>query len=270
MPPEPVAGPSLRELQQWMQSRIRPAGPAVLAPPPRFNLQRGVPGTERLTVYAVAYLARTQQALEEVYPAIRRVLGAGAFGSLSRGYIERHPSREYNLSFIGRHLPEFLRTHRLAERLPFLPDLASLEWRVCEAFHAFEQPAMDAQPLGALSLDAWERTQLILQPSVGLLASAWPVVDIWTARHQPDAAVDIPLLDRPQHALIFRQALTVRCEVVEPLQFLVLERLLAGRTLGEACRDLTAQAGDRLPPLEAWFSRWVQEGLIVRCQTTAA
>jgi len=268
------AAPALRELQQWMKSRIAPraAVHGTQLPEPLLNPQGGVDGVERLSVYAEGYVERTRQALEEVYEAIRHLLGARRFAQLSRAYAETVPSRTYNLSRRGEALPEFLAGHPLTREFPFLPDLARLEWRVNQAFHAAEQPPMDSTRLSAFSLDAWQRMRLIFQPSVSLVASDWPILDLWDARTRPVAEVSLELIDRPQRVLVFRAGVQVRCELLGDPPFHLMDALLSGRSLGEACEALAAraaQAGHEPPSPTDWFARWVRDGLLIGCEPAA-
>ncbi|MBI2104061.1 MAG: putative DNA-binding domain-containing protein [Candidatus Omnitrophica bacterium] len=261
-----MSGPPLAEVQRWVKSRLRPGGdspPGV--PSDLLNPQRGTPGAERLAVYAGGYVARIRQSLAEAYEAIRHVAGERAFTEMSRGYADRYPSQHYNLSLAGRHLAAFLADWPLTSTLPFLPDLARLEWAVREAFHAFEAPPIDPRRFAQLPLEAWDRARVVFQPSIGLVASAWPILDIWAARTQPRPAVDIDLISRPQRVLVFRQGLEVRCELVDERQHAVLEGLLAGRPLGAVCGELAAQAGDA-PPVADWFAGWAARGLIIGCE----
>lgn len=263
--------PSLRDVQQWMKARIRPDGVARRAPSAAaLNPQRGVPGIERLGVYAEGYVVRTREALAEVYEAIAHILGPTAFTELALAYARQHPSHDYNLSFVGRHLPEFLTTAPLTAQLPFLPDLAKLEWAICQAFHAAVQPPVSAQRLAALSLEDWDRARLVFQPAVGRVASTWPILDLWQARTRPTHEVDIPLVDRPQRVLVFRQGLTVRCELLDTWEDAVVEGLLAGRTLGHVCGEIAERAGDAALPMGAWCSRWMERGLLSGCEVAPA
>ena len=256
--------PSLRELQQLLRAAIRPAaGPdAVAAPAEVLNPQRETPGTERLAVYAGGYLARTREALEEVYEAVRHLVGERAFAELAAAYATRHASHDYNLSLAGRHLPAFLAASALAESLPFLPDLARLEWLVCEAFHAFDAPPLHPSTVASRSLEAWMETTLVFQSSVKVLASPWPILDLWAARAQPRESVNLELVNRAQRVLVFRQDVQTRCELIDARQHALLAELLAGRTLGEACGILAGVGTDAPLPLAAWFARWAGQGLL--------
>ena len=262
-----MTAPTLAEFQRWMKSRIRSMPRS--APPAAeelLNAQRDTPPEARLSVYADGYLARTRESLAEVYEAVHFVLGESAFIELAEAYAARYPSHDYNLSFAGRHLPEFLLEASVTQRLPFLPDLARLEWLVCRAFHAFEQPPLEPVRIAALPPKAWDRLQLAFQPSVGVVASAWPIRDIWAARRQPRDSVTLDIVGRPQRVLVFRQQLEVRCDLLVEPACQLLDALLAGRPLGEALR--VAEGMDAAAVRRA-FARWMGDGLIVRAEASA-
>jgi len=265
-----MSEPSLHELQQWMKAKIL-SDPSTGLPEEQsfLNAQRDTPGLERLTIYAGGYLERTREALADVYEAVEHVLGPRRFTELARAYASRYASHDYNLSLRGRHLPEFLAQHTPSRDLPFLPDLARLEWLICLAFHAFDEPpsfgpAQDGARVTGLSLDEWDRAHFAFQPSVGCVASAWPIRDVWEARARPVADVNIDLVNRPQRVLVFRRDTHVVCELLDEGPHRVLEALLSGRTLGDVCRELAEEAREPSPEISAWFSHWVQNGLVIR------
>jgi hypothetical protein len=273
-------GPSLQQVQRWMKAKIAPAPSDTAADglSACLNEQGGAPGIERLSVYAGGYLTRTEEALAEVYEAVRHVVGKAAFAELATAYARRYPSDDYNLTFRGRRLPEFLATSvltplqtqcvtGLTERLPFLPDLAQLEWLICRAFHAREQPPLDVARLSSLPLEAWEHARLSLQPSVAFLASAWPVRDIWEARKQPRETIAIDVVNRPQRVLVYRQGLAVQCALVEEAESALLEGVLARRPLGELCELLAAQ-GVEQDRVSTWCARWMRRGVFVEVTET--
>jgi len=226
-----------------------------------LNPQRGTAGRERLSVYASGYLIRYREALQEVYEAVHHVVGERTFAQIARAYAASYPSHDYNLSLVGRHLPHFLITHTIRQQLPFLPDLATLEWAVAEAFHATEQPALTLTRWQALSLEQWEHGHLHLHPAIRLVRSRWPILDLWAARTQDRSSISIELINRPQCVLVSRPNLQVRCAVLEAPQEALLQSLLAGRSLGEACDDLTRQFSNQELPLTLWFAHWLQQGL---------
>ncbi len=253
---------SLVEVQRLMKSAIQPNGgeEAATRLGPFLNPQRGVPGKDRISTYSSGYLARIAEALEEIYEAVKFVLGKEAFMEMAEDYASHHPSRDYNLSFAGRHLPEYLLHSRFVEKLPFLPDLAELEWRVSQSFHAFEAPPFDSSSLAGSSAEEWESLRFSFQPSVSVLSSPWPVLEIWNARKHPVKELNVDLINRPQDVLVFRKGAEVQCELLTAQQTRLLQGLLAGRALGEICEALADTAEEAIP-LSDWFGGWVANGL---------
>jgi len=237
------------------------------APSVRLRPQRGVPGAERLAIYATGLLARTREALAEAYEAIHHLIGERAFEALAHAYARQHPSHDYNLSEVGREFADFLTTAEVTQRFPFLPDLARLEWRVREAFHAMEQPPWEVRALSSISLDAWDRARFRFQPSVAVVSAEWPIADLWQARTQAVETINMALVNRPQHVLVYRQGFAVTCELMEPQAARLLRGLLDGRPLGVACAHLMGESTEgKPPPVAQWFARWSQLGLITGCE----
>lgn len=222
---------------------------------------------ERLRVYADGYPARVQEALAETFPAVAHVIGRSALASLTARYIRAVPLHSYNLSETGAALPAFLQQDLLSSHLPFLPDLARLEWRITEAFHAHEEPRLDPTPLAAWTLVDWERAVLRFQPAVALVRSQWPIRELWEARHTPVEEIDIDLRDRPDQVLVHRQGLDVTCESLGADEATALGALLEGHTLG-AVHQMPTLRGCDAAAAYTWFARWAGLGLITGCTTT--
>lgn len=256
--------PSLRELQQWMAALIVSGEPLAallrnggaceaLIARNRGNI------AERLAVYVNGYPARLQEALAEQFPAIAHVVGAGAFGELVHRYLEAVPLRSYNLNDAGAALPQFLSDDGLTKRLPFLTDLAQLEWAVARAFHAWDEPLFDPTSVAHWTPEQWEHAVLRFQPWVAVVTSNWPIREIWECRDTPLEEIAIDLCNRPDRVRVRRLGLAIMCESLDEPEAIALGALLAGRTLGAA---LTAINGDDPETVAAWFARWAAAGMI--------
>lgn len=262
--------PSLGDIQKKMKGYFQTAHSGPGREENDFlNPQGKTPGAERMSVYAEGYPIRIHEALKEAYEAVQHVLGSRKFREISDVYAARHPSREYNLSMAGRFYPEYLEKSGLLAQWPFLQDLARLEWAVTEAFHSFDVPAQDLSSLAGLAMEEWEGVTFQFQPSLRLVSSAWPVVDLWRERKDAQPGVRSELHGRPQCASICRQDLRVRVEAVHPLEFACLKLLAEGQTLGEVCEKLAEQSSEEMPLME-WFAKWSSSGMIARVLTSAA
>ncbi len=258
--------PSLAEIEHEFRALVGPDADPSQAKDIPLNPQAGTLGIERISVYANGYYARLMEALTEVYAAVKHVLGEKIFNDLAHAYAGRYPSREYNLSLTGRFFPEFLKDPRIAEEMPFLSDLAELEWRVSCAFHAYDGKPLDPSGLSNLDPGDWEEIKIIFQPSVSVMHSAWPVFDIWKVRHEPVENIKIDMTNRPQDVLIFRRGFEAHCMLLEWARFRMLEGLLAGKTLGQMCETLGDTIDAESPEVSAWFSAWLGQGLIFACE----
>jgi hypothetical protein len=261
---------SLRELQTWLAtiilapSKLETAEGATEALA-RTRARDRDTAVVRLGVYSGGYPARIGDALAESFAAVAHVVGRERFRQLTRQYLPHVPDGIYNLSDVGAEFPAFLALHdEVSVTLPFLHDLARLEWAVQRAFHARENTPFDPAPLSSWGLDAWERAVLELQPSVAVVRSAWPIREIWESRTRPVDEIDIAIEDRPQCVLVHRVGFKVACEAVDEAQAVALEALTAGRTLGETA-ELLADAGHDAERVGAWFSEWNRRGLVVAC-----
>lgn len=262
-------GMTLKETQLWIRDRIQPwkrkalqegSDPFLILSP-----QAGDPGEERMEVYASGYLARIHETLNEVYPSIRQVLGSQKFHELSFAYANSLPSKNYNLNYAGRYLEDFLKSQNSSAEHPFLPDLARLEWFAWEAFHAFDKIPVRPEDLAALAIEDWEKIKIEFQPSVRLVQSNWPIFNIWCDRKKTEPGLDEKNRSpRAQLILVGRREDLIRCELIDENQYRLLQGLLEGRMLGEVCEALAEiLPEDESLSVDTWFSRWIQDGLIL-------
>jgi hypothetical protein len=242
---------------------------------------------ERLAAYVNGYPARIFEALDESFPAVRHLAGDAAFGEVVQRYSSRVPRGIYSLSDVGAELPAFLASDPIGERLPFLADLAALEWRIALAFHAHERAPLDPSSLAGWGLEHWERATIELQSSVAVVRSIWPILDLWNLRETPISEIDLELAGRAQTVLVSRDGFSVSCDLLDCAQAVVLEALLDGATLGVALERLatpseedadestasagsTASAVSTAPAVSKWFAGWAARGLIVHCRAAPA
>ena len=259
-------GLSLKAYQKWMKNHVHPDRncETETIEADILNPQGDASGIERMEVYAQGYIARIHEALTESYEAVQHVLGHEMFVKLAEDYANQYPSGDYDLSLAGRHLSSFLKNYDAAKELPFLHDLACLEWKIAEAFHASNYSVQGLKLLASVSDEDWEKIKLEFQPHVQILKSDWPVWDIWHARKEPVEKINIDLIGRSQQILIYRNEWRVKCEPIDRTQFHLLEGLLQLKTLGEVTERLLENDQDESPDISECFSHWVHNGLIAR------
>jgi len=85
--------------------------------------------TDRLGVYTEMYWARLLDVLRDDFPRVAAVLGGDRFTALAGAYLERHPSTDPSVRWVGAYFAAFLAERGRVDEQPFLTDLARLEWR---------------------------------------------------------------------------------------------------------------------------------------------
>lgn len=190
-----------------------------------------------LAVYRNNYRVGLMDTLAYAYPVLGQLVGEEFFSALAREYVKRHASHSGNLHRYGEAFGDFLDTFEHVQQLPYLADVARLEWQVHRAYYAADGAAPDLAALSAMLPEHWGELRFALADDVALIASPWPVATLWLA-HQPDSGVALPqhLDGHAESALVTRTAGIVRVETVTPAPAAFLLALQHGATL-EAATD---------------------------------
>lgn len=226
---------SLHDIQARVLSALRGHGTAL----PAVALLRPsatVAAERRLQVYRNNHLASLEAALAAVYPVIARLVGEAFFAQLARAYAQRHPSLSGNLHGFGAQLGAFLRAQEGLGALPYLADVAALEWAAHEVYHEGDGEPVDPAALAAVPEAAQPRLRLHLQLASRFVDSAWPVLAIWQA-NQPgalDAAEGVSLDAGGVHLLVARREFEVEFRVLGAAEARWLRALGEGRPLAVA------------------------------------
>lgn len=160
----------------------------------------------RIEIHRTTIEAGLAQTLANVFPTARRIVGAPTFAALAATYIAAAPPRHPVLSNYGREFPPFISTHPVGISLPYLQDIASLEWWRHEAYLAADAAALDAGCLDTADPESVSALQLRLHPAARVISSPYPIHTIWKL-NQPDVDDDdIPAVDMNQaeHVVVTR------------------------------------------------------------------
>jgi hypothetical protein len=190
----------------------------------------GDPGhvDRRMAIYRANMVAAADKALSAAYPVIRQVVGAEFFHGLAREFQRATPSSS------GDRFDAFLAAFEHTQSLPYLPDLARLEWAVHRAYGAADAPDWDAGALAAVEPDRQAAIRFQWSPGFAVVESRYPIVRIWTI-HQPGYAGEFSVAwDLADTALVARDGFVVTVDACGAGDAAFLAASLAGATLGDA------------------------------------
>lgn len=215
--------PSLLDLQRRFAAVL-----LADAPPPHAGL-----ATYRGTVFA-----NWRSALGATFGVVRALTGTPFFDAAVDAFARAHPSRGGDLNVYGDDFAAFLEAWPPARDLPYLPDVARLEWAMDEASRAAEATGSAQDVIAALANvppAAFDTLRFSLAPSCRLLASPFPVLRIWRA-HQPggEPLADIDVAGGGEHLLVRREDGGVTVERLTAAGYAWLAALHAGAALPAA------------------------------------
>lgn len=206
----------------------------------------GADAARRIAVHRTTIESGLALALANVFPAVRRVIGAPTFALLAADFIATAPPRRPVLATYGRDFPSFISTRPIGPSLPYLEDLARLEWLRQESYLAADAEVLDASRLNAADSDALSAVELPLHPATQVISSPFPVHKIWRL-NQPDVEdKDIPAVDMKigESVIVTRPRNEVVTRAVDLADATLVRALGDGASLGDAVTAACAISPD--------------------------
>jgi hypothetical protein len=192
--------------------------------------------TERLDVYRNTFLLSLTAALRISYPAVHRLVGEEFFEGAAQCFIEGRPPQTAYLNAYGAGFPAFLAQFPPAASLPYLADVARLEWAVNIALHAEDAMPLDADALARIADAPPDRLILMPHPSIALLPLDYPAETIWRAvlAGEDSALGHIDLSTGPEWLLVERTSEGVEVSGFAETEWRFAASLCAGETFANS------------------------------------
>ncbi|HTP38428.1 MAG TPA: DNA-binding domain-containing protein [Steroidobacteraceae bacterium] len=143
---------------------------------------------QRLSIYRNTCFSTLVSALRLSFPAVQRLVGDEFFEGAARQFIAAQPPTSAYLNEYGARFPAFLRGFAPAAGLPYLGDVAELEWAVNRALHAEDAAGIGLAQLTGLGEAALPHLRFVPHPALTLLQLATPADVIWNAVLNADDA----------------------------------------------------------------------------------
>lgn len=220
----------------------------------------GLSAAQRLQVYRNNMQSALIAALRSVYPVAERLVGEEFFDAAAYAYLKANPSHSGNVQDYGGAFSQFLNGFGPAASLPYLGDVAALEWRRLQAALAPPHTPVDIEALAAVPKELQPELHFRHQPAARAFCSRFPVLTIWEYCQSvsPEQDLDVEL---PGECVLFaRPALDVYMRRLTPGEYAFLHHLCRGHTFEEACLEaLKAEAGF---DVERRFAELVREEIL--------
>jgi Putative DNA-binding domain len=237
-----------------------------------------------LQAYQANGHALAERALNAAYPVTAALIGADSMAALARAFWHAHPPALGDLSQWGATLPGFLEASPSLADVPYLPDVARVDWAVHQAAGAPDASA-DLSSLARLTQEDPATLGLRLAPGTALVGSRYPVASLVQAHgvgrtdapDPPDTPPDLAEAGRrlqagmAEIACVWRADLRPRVTAIDVAETALLQSLMAGNSLLQAvdtaCEACAAAGREHPFDVGLWLQRSVVEGRVLGVQT---
>jgi hypothetical protein len=212
---------SLVEIQTAMTQAILGGDAAPLA---GEIVARRADALRRFDIYRNNTFLSLTRHLKAVFPVTAQLSDERFFSYAAFEFIRSQPPLEPRLSTYGSTFPRFLSRFPACRAAPILPAVASLEWAVQAALTAPEKPALPATAFGTASQPS---VRLILQPSLQLVLSRWPLFALFEGTHVEGT----PLARKMTYTAVLRAGDNIRFMELSSARYVFWRSLSRGSQL---------------------------------------
>ncbi|MEJ8573842.1 DNA-binding domain-containing protein [Microbaculum marinum] len=222
---------SLADVQSRFAAAIRDRH---LPPPADVAGRDGEAPLRRFGIYRNNVHVSLAEALMGTFPVVLRLVGEEFFRGMARVYVGGALPRTPVLIDYGGDFGDFIAQFAPATDLPYLPDVARLEWAWNLAYHAADATPVDAQALSAVPPERMADLTFDLHPSLQIVSSRWPVLAIWETNTNDEFVRPVDPGSGGGDVLILRPAWDVELRSLPDGGAAFIALLQAGRPLGVA------------------------------------
>ena len=196
----------------------------------------------RFAVYRNNVAVSLVEALAARFPVVKRLVGDEFFSAVAHAFVLREPPVSPLLIHYGKTFSAFIEAFDAAKPLPYLADVARLEYARGLAYHAADAEPLPRAAFAALPAGRIGSARVTLHPAVGIVASRFPVLSIWEA-NQDQAVRAVPHWGA-EAAVVARPFLEIETRRLLPGCDEFLLALQSGSTIAEAVERATATTSD--------------------------
>jgi len=241
----PLNNTTLADIQESFKDLML-YDPKALDNPPAFikgSFAEGdIPLTNRLKIYRNNIVGSLTDVMKATFPTVEQLVGAEFFEGCARTFILQNPPTQGVLTWYGVGFDDFLKDFEPAKSLAYLPDIARLEIALNTAYYAKDDQALKAEDLSVIQPEQLADTIFNLRDSVELVSSSFPIDQIRDFCFANDENAQPPDMDGDGvHLLIYRPQLETQIITLNADDFLMLQNLKQGKSLGEAVQNTLEQ-----------------------------
>jgi putative DNA-binding protein len=212
-----------------------------------------IPAAARLRVYRNHVHRSLATALAATFPTVQALVGGDFFRAMARSFVGSDLPTQPVLSEYGAGFPRFVESYAPARGLPYLGDIARLDWALNVAFHSPAARRLASADLESIPVEELPAKSLALAPGAVVLRSIYPIDRVWAAAQPDGPSETVDLAAGGARLLVLRRPDDAGFVSLGDGEASFLEALAAGHTLEQAADS--ALAADAVFDLSGAFAR---------------
>lgn len=204
----------------------------AISPCPAQVLQQAENGqSRRFNVYRNNRAVSLMENLQACYPAVHKLVGDEFFNAAARHYINEYPPESPVMTEYGESFGEFTAQLPGTAGIPYIADVARLEWACLQAYHQRDEVPISIKALENVAPEKLTEVKLKTHPAMALIDSRWPIGSIWlaTVKQLPTPA-DFDM-NSGEQVFVLRPRLDVTVHVIDEAAALFIDGLRQGHSL---------------------------------------
>lgn len=221
-----------------------------------------------LEIYRRNLQANAVRALKISYPTVLKLVGDEVFVYAVEQLLTQDPPNTGDWGLWGEHFSKLLRYVSALQDFPYVADIARLDF----ALHLLgreKDVELDMSSMSLLGTCELDQLRVVLNPSIKILVSEFPISDIYSANHGLASEVELFLNQARQKlvagsgqtVLLYRPQFKPLLRSVDTSEGAWLKLLQHGMSIGKALDTLTDAKHDF--SLETWLPLAIQQNLIL-------
>ncbi|WP_133010788.1 DNA-binding domain-containing protein [Marinomonas flavescens] len=194
----------------------------------------------RLNVYRNNVVVSLIDALADIFPVTQALVGDDFFRAMAKQYLLVSPPESPIISEYGHFFSDFIRQFDPAKTLPFLADLAALEYNLLTLTNDAEYRTLDHEEVATAFAQAEDPSELYLSlpPTTQLLTSPFAIGSLYQA-HRNDGRLRLNqvAINECEYLLIAKSHLIAQLHVISYEEARFFKQLLQNKSLEEALPD---------------------------------
>ncbi len=193
-----------------------------------------IPLEQRLKIYRNHIVTTLSESLVMNFPLVEKLTGKGFLLTAAKLYLFDNPPKQACLDCYGEEFPDFLEDYDHARSLPYLSDVARLDWSMNEVRTAKVDPTLQVEDLVSVPENKYDTAVFKLKKSVRLIQSNFPINSIAHFCLQEEADSTLNVAPKDTFLLVVRHLWEAEIFALSQSEYGFFNLLNEGKNLSKA------------------------------------